>query len=249
MAEDVTDDGGLPKEQQAGHNSSQGDLSSQPEGTPQLRTKEEITCRKLRELILSAEFPAGEFISQRLLANRIGCAVVTLRAALRQLESEGLIENVPKWGVRVPVETPASLCDRYYVREVFEIEAVRQIVRNRRKIDPEPLRDVARLCDSLAEDAHASPERFGDIHFQFHRLLVASSGSPLLATSYSRVNLKSVFLWNAVHVRHRPRPHRVGDHDQLLDIIWSSDEQTACGAISHHIRRGLHDELEILDQG
>ena len=212
-----------------------------------LRTKEELTYEALREMILSGDVPAGEFLSQRGLALRIGCAVVTLRAALRQLENEGLIENVPHWGVRVPVETEESLIDRYYVREVFEVEAVRQIVRNRDQLRPDGLRTLARTCDRLATEPTANPRDFGTVHFDFHQLLVEMSGSPTLARTYSRISLKSVFLWNAVHVWKQNQPQHVGDHDELVRLLWEADEKTAVDTITRHVRRGLRDELAIME--
>lgn len=216
------------------------------EKTENLKTKEERSYEALREVILSGEIEAGEFLSQRALASRIGCAVVTLRAALRQLESEGLIENVPRWGVRVPVETRDSISERYYVREVFEVEAVRQIVRRREALDPQELYELARRCDERALASDAKPKEFGVAHFSFHQTLVATAGSPLLASTYQRVNLKSLFLWNAVHLWKLRKPMHVADHENLVEVIWSENEDTATGGIRDHIRRGLGEELSIL---
>ncbi len=129
-----------------------------------LKTKEEKACDALREFILSGAVPTGEFFSQRRLADRIGAAVVTVRAALRQLENEGLVESIPKWGVRIPQETRASLQDRYYLREVFEVEAVGQIVSRRDVIDKETLRRLAIQCDELVGDSADIPTDFGTAH-------------------------------------------------------------------------------------
>lgn len=213
-----------------------------------LKTKEETTYDALRELVLSGEMPIGQFLSQRRLAERVGCAVVTLRAALRQLENEGLIENVPRWGVRVPKETQDSLKDRYYVREVFEVEAVRQIVRHREVLDFARLEALAAECDFLAGEPSAAPSAFGTTHFAFHHHLVELSGSRALATSYARNSLKSVFLWNAVHVWQNEQPQHVRDHVQLVQILRTRTEEEAVETIIHHVRRGLADELAILSR-
>ena len=72
-------------------------------------TNEQQAYEKLRSAILRGEFPHGQFLSQRDLAERAGAAITTVRAALRTLESEGFIENVPRWGVRIPSETASAV--------------------------------------------------------------------------------------------------------------------------------------------
>jgi DNA-binding transcriptional MocR family regulator len=63
-------------------------------------TSEQQVTDRLRRHILAGELPVGEFLSQRKLAELAGTSVISVRGALRQLENEGLIENVPRAGVR-----------------------------------------------------------------------------------------------------------------------------------------------------
>ena len=66
-----------------------------PNVAPPPRTKEEIAYQKLKELILNSELPKDEFLSQRKLAGKMDSTITNVRGALRQLENDGLIENVP----------------------------------------------------------------------------------------------------------------------------------------------------------
>lgn len=139
------------------------------------------------------EIQSGIFLSQRRLASRVDAAVVTVRAALRQLENEGLIENVPRWGVRIPLETEDSLKDRYYVREVFETEAVKQIVNKRSQLDPAKLYELAKACDRIVFDSEGNPKHFGILHYKLHCKIVEMSGSPLLTKTFEKISLKACF--------------------------------------------------------
>ncbi len=212
------------------------------------RTKEEQVLDKLRELILSQELQPGVFLSQRALATRVGAAVVTLRAALRQLENEGLIENIPRWGVRIPLETEESLKDRYYVREVFEIEAIKQIFRRRNRLDPTELYQLARDCDKIVFNPKGNPKEFGILHYNLHCKIVEMSGSPLLTKTYKKISLKSLFLWNAIHEWQKEDIHYIGDHEELVRVIFTKDEETAVKTMRFHIHRGLRNELNILNK-
>ena len=92
------------------------------------KTNEEMAYHLLRDLLLRGELPVGKFLSQRMLCERAGVAEVTVRPALRLLQNEGLIEYIPRWGVRVPVETEDSLRDRYFMREVLEVAAFKRVI-------------------------------------------------------------------------------------------------------------------------
>ena len=48
------------------------------------KTSEEIAYEKLRRAVLRGELPVNQFLSQRMLAEQIGTAVVTLRAPLHR---------------------------------------------------------------------------------------------------------------------------------------------------------------------
>lgn len=92
-------------------------------------TVEEQAYLSLRQEILGGELPAGEFLSQRKLAARSGVSVISVRGALRSLENEGLIENAPKWGVRIPQDTPATFTDRYFMRETLEVGLIQHALK------------------------------------------------------------------------------------------------------------------------
>ncbi|MFW5843559.1 MAG: GntR family transcriptional regulator, partial [Spirochaetota bacterium] len=116
------------------------------------QTKEDLAYHGLKELIVLGELPRGTFLSQRMLAAKCGVNVVTVRGALRQLENDGLIENVPQWGVRIPEETEEAVRDRYFLREILEVAAVRKIVGRRDEIDPAELTARAVACDTLSSE-------------------------------------------------------------------------------------------------
>src|SRR6056297_139001 len=123
---------------------------AEPVASP--RTNEDVVYERLRDLILAGHEPRGEFLRQRDLAARLDTAVVTLRCALRRLENEGLVENVPKWGVRIPVETRREIEERYFVREALEVAALGRILEAGPPDARGRLREAARRCDALAED-------------------------------------------------------------------------------------------------
>lgn len=91
-------------------------------------TLREKTVERLRESILNQFFEPGERLIERELCELTGVSRTSVREALRQLESEGLIETIPNRG---PVVTSLSLADAmqiYEVREALEGLAARLFV-------------------------------------------------------------------------------------------------------------------------
>src|SRR6056297_234479 len=84
-------------------------------------TSSEKAYRKLLEAILENKLERGEFISQRKLAVIAETSIVSVREALKRLEHEYLIEFIPKWGVRIPIETRERIIELYAVREALEV--------------------------------------------------------------------------------------------------------------------------------
>jgi DNA-binding GntR family transcriptional regulator len=207
------------------------------------RTKEEQAYAQLKALILAGELPKDEFLSQRKLAERVDTNLTTVRTALRQLENDGLIENVPQWGVRIPLETEERLRDLSFMRETLEVAAVQRLVQNKAAVDLRTIRDKAKRCDELARKLPQSMVEYHEAHYDFHMELAKQSGSELLVHSLNRIHFRS---WLMRHdVRLWTRKDLV-NHQRMVDMIFSSPEKVAVAEIRDHIRGGLDGELAEL---
>ena len=210
-----------------------------------LQTKETLAYSILKTMILEGQFPRDQFLSQRMLATKANTNISTIRSVLRLLESDNLIENVPQWGVRIPEETEEILKDRYFMRELLEVGAVKQILKRRESKDFNAVSIIekARICDELSKDAAKNIEKFSKAHFEFHIELAKQSGSPLLLQSLSRIHFKSLIL------SHAQRGWALGasiNHGPLVEAILHDEEQKAIDATINHIRGGLQSELRAL---
>ena len=114
-------------------------------------TSEQKVVEALRSQIMEGRLPVGEFLSQRKLANLTHSSVISVRGAVRQLENEGLVENVPRMGIRIPKETPAIIRDRYLIRHALETTAVERIFGTLSDEVQKQLLEMAAELDRLAK--------------------------------------------------------------------------------------------------
>lgn len=209
-------------------------------------TSEQQVSEKLRTAILEGELPVGEFLSQRKLAKLAHSSVISVRGALRQLENEGLIENVPRMGVRIPVETPAVVRDRYLIRKALETTAVEQVHGKLSDEIKETLIDTARELDRLAREHTADTYLdFARLHQEFHLLIAETSGSALLVQMLKRVINPSLMMLNAKRSWQIPVEQHA-NHALLAKALVGEDPGNAIRAIQTHIQIGLESELATL---
>lgn len=154
------------------------------------------------------------------------------------------MENVPHWGVRIPVEDEEAIRDRYYVREVLELAAVRRILTLRPIPGGEAIRAMARACDVPATGADDDVFEYATRHYEFHCAVVGASGSSMLLDAYRTMQLASMMLWNAKRSWLRGKDPGPDHHRRFLDAILHAPEAEAVAATRDHIGHGLRNELE-----
>lgn len=209
-------------------------------------TSEQQVADQLRNQILAGELPVGEFLSQRKLAELTDSSVISVRGALRQLENEGLVENIPRMGVRIPQDTPSSVRNRYLVRRALETAAVEKICGQLSDETGASLKKMAEELDRLAgTPTEENSPVFARLHHDFHLLIADSTGSPLLVQMLQRVINPSLMMLNATRSWKKPSElHQ--NHTDLANAIISGKTNEAVQAIQTHIQVGLESELAAL---
>lgn len=210
------------------------------------QTKEGLAYDKLKTMILGGELPQNTFLSQRMLANSAGTTTNTVRSALRRLEKDGLIESIPRWGVRIPIETEESIRQRYEVREILEEGAIRLAMNRIRPDDAKRLLELARIVDESTAASPPDAATFAEKHAELHVTIIELSGNKLLAEAYERVNIRSQMLHNANRAWFRILQQGPRHHQSFIEKLLESDEDTAARLVREHVKDGLRHELEAL---
>ena len=198
----------------------------------------------IRDGILRGLFPMGTSLSRRKLAAQLGMSPLPISEALRQLESEGLVESRPRVGTRVRVPTPQDLRDRYIIREALECQSARLFAEKASAAERSELRTMAARLDGMMEHCSNGDVDPSDIfrtqayHMAFHMRMAECTGSPTLRDAIEK-NRVLVFNWLydvAAHVHLPPRWHQ-----NLMDVVAEHDPEAAEAAMRQHIRRGLEE--------
>jgi DNA-binding GntR family transcriptional regulator len=140
----------------------------------------ERIVRRLRDAIITGDFPATTRLREPELASRLGVSRTPLREAIRQLEAEGLVNTVPRVGTFVSEVHPGDVENTYAIRAVLEGLAARQAAENLDPAKAARLREVLTELERKRTDYRVYHEAAG----RFHELLFAFSGNERLQALY-----------------------------------------------------------------
>lgn len=156
----------------------------------------------LRKAIIEGRLAPGSRLIERELIDLTGVSRTVIREALRQLESEMIIETIPNKGPIVRQLTPAEAKDLYAIRSVLEGLAARMFVEHASDEETEALKDA---LDRTAEAYRDSPpEVILNVKNEFYDILFVGAGSPTLSSMISTLYAR-IWRWRAVGLGHPKR--------------------------------------------
>ncbi|KAA5834253.1 GntR family transcriptional regulator [Saccharopolyspora hirsuta] len=210
----------------------------------------ELAATTLRRMIIGGDLLCGQRIVENRLTRELGISRPPLREALRVLEREGLVRQVPRKGVIV---TPLTLHDIYEIctlRAEFEHLAVRLGV---------PVREAARMrrCQQALQRMSEAAEigdqaQFLECSFAFHVAVVGLSGHQRLEEAYRSLQLQ-LMLSMALNRKARQDRESLGQdvarHQRLLEIIDAGDPEAVLAELAAHGDRTFLDGIETKVDG
>jgi DNA-binding GntR family transcriptional regulator len=203
--------------------------------------------RAIKQRILDNSFPPGHQALEQEVAADLDMSRTPVREALIRLEKEGLVELVPRRGMRVVPLSPADVKDIYEVLTCLEAMAADLLAR--RGVEPKELEPMERAVRQMDRSLEADDlEAWAAADEEFHRTLLELCGNRRLADMAFAV-------WEQVHrarfvtLRLRPKPWQSNsDHRAVLDAVRRGDWREARELHDRHRRRAGEEITGILEQ-
>src|SRR5688572_28393314 len=150
----------------------------------------ERTYRTLKELIVTRQIPAGGKVTAEGLSQRFGVSRTTVKGAIVQLASEGLVEVRPQVGTFVRGLTAKDVRDAWDVRVMIEVTAVRRGVAT---ATPEQRAELVSLVEEMTplvrerEYVQQTYQRSVAVNKRFHELIVETADNSYLESIYRQL--------------------------------------------------------------
>lgn len=202
----------------------------------------EQISHRLRVDIISGAIGNGTHLAEDSLASRFDVSRGPIRDALRQLESEGLVENRRK-RLYVSFRGLPDIEELYSLRENLESMALRLAVE---RATGNGLDDVQRFVDTMATAAReGDTDSFDQADMEFHTSFYRLSGHRRLAEAWRPYQRTFEVL---LEMSNTPDMHAaVVDHQEFLDIVRGGDADAALTRLHDHLARAKQHIRDVIE--
>jgi DNA-binding GntR family transcriptional regulator len=194
--------------------------------------REQVASR-LRSAIVSGRFAPGTRLIERELCELTGVSRTSVREALRELESEGLVTTVPQRGPVVSVVSVETAEAIYQVRAVLEGLAAKLFVA---RASATQLRDLRRSVAELKSAQKASStDGMVAAKAEFYRILLEGAGNEVAANMLRTIHMR-ISLLRATSLSNRERAElSVKEISEFLKALEARDAEAAWRLCVKHV--------------
>ena len=206
----------------------------------------DVAYRQIRQRILDNMWPPGHRALEQEVALALGMSRTPVREALMRLRNEGLVEVIPRHGMRVLPVSPTDMREIYEILTALECMAAELLAR-RKPSDAElkPLVDANKAMDKALKADDLDAWAAADERFHAHFLELAGNRQ-LQATVLN--------YWDRAHrarmftLRLRPKPvNSTREHMQIVEHLRAGDAQGAARVTRAHRARATAELIAIFE--
>lgn len=207
------------------------------------RTKAEFAYETLKKQILAGKWVPNQRLVLNILTKELSLSVIPIREALKRLEKDGFVIQVPHQGYSVAAMSEEELYELMLLRESLEITVLPKVIET---ISEEEIQDLYRLTEemmeiheSLKEDSenYDLQDQFREVNRIFHRTIVASSGFVHFPEMLDNLMELSNRYLNLVEEILGIREVDIKEHIAIVDGIAQKDGASVAELLKKHYRR------------
>ena len=202
---------------------------------------------QIRRRILDNVWPPGHRALEQEVALALGMSRTPVREALMRLSAEGLVEVIPRHGMRVLPVSPTDMLEIYQILTALEFMAAELLARRSPSAaEMQPLVDATQAMDEALQrddlDAWAAADE------RFHAQLLELAGNRQLQATVLNY-------WDRAHrarmftLRLRPKPvNSTREHMQMVERLRAGDAEGAVQVTRAHRERASRELVAIFDR-
>ena len=200
--------------------------------------------KDLKRRIINGELAPSDHLGTRVLCEYYNISDTPLKQALNRLLTEGLVESLPRRGMRVRSLDEDDIHEAIEARIMIETYAIPFIMRSLKKSDG----ILKRLEENLQEDKNLIMqvddfsvyseivEREQIVSRAFHEILVEEIGNRVIIKAY-----KSIFNHRYIYYQFNKNKRQqvlasLEEHKYIVDCLRSQDEKKTREAIHNHLK-------------
>lgn len=193
--------------------------------TTDLRPIREIVLERLRSAIISGSLEPGDRLVETSVAENMGVSRTPVREAFRQLEIEGLAENIPRKGTVVKGISKKDIIEIYEIREMLEGLEFRLACSNISTSQIAELKEKISKMEQCIKNENIV--EYWKVHGEFHDIILYTSGNKRLIDEMKQIYEYLSSLRHFTLVMNERRSKAMEEHKALIEAFEKKDEMLA----------------------
>ncbi|MFI8868852.1 GntR family transcriptional regulator [Streptomyces sp. NBC_01693] len=193
----------------------------------------QLALTRLRQAILHGEMAPAQRLVENELAEQFGVTRASVRAALIELESEGLVERIRNRGSRVRVVSVDEAVAITECRMVLEGLCAAKAAVAAGDGQLGRLTEVGEAMTKAVADGE--PMLYSDLNHELHALIREFSGQQTAVSLLERLNGQLVRHRFQLALRPGRPQQSLSEHLAMIDAIRARDPQAAEAAVRSHL--------------
>jgi DNA-binding GntR family transcriptional regulator len=189
---------------------------------------------KLRTAIATGLYKPGTRLVERELCDALGVSRTSVREAMRQLQSEGLIETGTRRAIIVSVLSAKDAEDIYTLREMVETTAIRRFVE---RDDQKAVKRLQAAYKAIGRSAGKGDlPALSEMAGAFYEEILDGSGSKVVRETGRQLLKRVSYLRLASMAEPQRVENGLAEWDAIVDAVVAGDADAAADALGRHIR-------------
>lgn len=222
---------------------------SSPNNAASLLGSEEIAYNALKTGILNGKLLPGARLVIRNLAKEIGISPTPIRLALRMLERDGLVVNVPELGAKVRQWSKQEIIDLSRIRKYQDGLACQLCAERATRYDMASIEEFHETFVSSAMASDVETNLQADI--SFHIAIVRGAHCPDLERFVENLAIMQIWirpLWLSLHIPPLVDPDMKDAHEEIIQALRKRDGVAAEAAGRRHVEASLDIYLKAIEE-
>lgn len=188
---------------------------------------------RIKESILSYELRPGLFLNEARLCELTGLGRMPVHQAIHRLQTDGLIEVIPRKGLVVRADSLQDILQLLEARLAIEPNIVALAAQ---RITVEQEAELRRLLKQSAALLNQSQRKsFAVIDRAFHGMVAEAAGNKILADTLRPLHERSDLIWHLRIMAPDGLEVTQQEHEAVLKAIANRDAKAAWQAMHDHL--------------
>ena len=188
---------------------------------------------QLQKDILCGTRKPGDKLTEQNLCSEFNVSRTPVREALRQLEMDGLVGNIPNRGAFVIGFTHQDMLDMYDLRKVYEMQAIRWAIQRISKEELDALEETFEFMEfyTLKNDI----DKMHNINTGFHQIIYTASHNKMLRHVLSSYQIYLKYKRRDMEYQKDYLPSVLAEHKAIFNAFLAKDPEAGVAAIEIHM--------------